>query len=278
MNQFGGSWTETKMKIVVDYAKAYLIIMNQQSWVKTLYFDGFAGSGLIEVDENNEAIKGTALRILDLNDPKPFDKYYFVEKDEKYKVTLNNIIKSDYPGKIKAAKVVEADCNDKLIAMAEFLKKNKSYRVLAFIDPYGMAVNWKSIEALQGLGIDLWILVPTGVGVNRLLKTDGNISEAWLTKLEKFLGLSEREIFDHFYYKTTISTLFGDETLINKEKSAVMKAGVLYTQQLKKVFKYVSESFVMRNSNNSIMYHFMMVTNNSAALNIANDISNLIKL
>ncbi len=272
MNQFGGNWTEAKMKIVVDYAQAYLTIMNQQAWAKTLYFDGFAGSGLIEVDEYNEAIKGTALRILDINNPKPFDRYYFVEKDEKHKVALDNIIKSDYPEKIKIAKVVEADCNDKLIAMTDFLKKNKSYRVLAFIDPYGMSINWKSIEALNGLGIDIWILVPTGLGVNRLLKTDGNISEAWLSKLEKFLGLSQSEIFNHFYYKTTISTLFGDETLINKEKSAVQKAGILYTQQLKKVFKYVSDSFVMRNSNNSIMYHFMMATNNAAALKIANDV------
>ncbi len=65
MNQFGGNWTEAKMKIVVDYAKAYLIIMNKQTWAKTLYFDGFAGSGLINANEKSEAIKGTALRILE---------------------------------------------------------------------------------------------------------------------------------------------------------------------------------------------------------------------
>ena len=39
-NVFGGSWTEMKMKIVVDYAKAYLKIMNKQTWAKTIYFDG----------------------------------------------------------------------------------------------------------------------------------------------------------------------------------------------------------------------------------------------
>ena len=41
---------------------------------------------------------------------------------------------------------------------------------LCFIDPYGMDLKWSSIEVLKGLGIDLWILVPTGIGVNRLLK------------------------------------------------------------------------------------------------------------
>jgi hypothetical protein len=38
------------------------------------------------------------------------------------------------------------------------------------------------------------------------------------------------------------------------------------------VFKYVSDPFVMRNRKNAIMYHFMMATNNPAALRITNDI------
>ena len=47
------------------------------------------------------------------------------------------------------------DCNNKLIDLAGFLKKNKNYKVLAFIDPYGMSVNWESLEALKGLSVDL---------------------------------------------------------------------------------------------------------------------------
>lgn len=31
-NQFGGSWTEAKMEIVVSYVKVYLTIMNKLSW------------------------------------------------------------------------------------------------------------------------------------------------------------------------------------------------------------------------------------------------------
>jgi len=256
MNQFGGNWTEAKMEIVVDYAKAYLIIMNKQAWVKTLYFDGFAGSGLIDSSDKEESIKGTALRILDINQPRPFDIYYFVEKDEKNKTALETKVNSDYFG--KNVHVVKADCNEKLVAMAKYLKENKKYRAFAFIDPYGMTVNWSSIEALKGLGIDFWILVPTGVGVNRLLiKNNQNIPEAWLVKLEKFLGLSRKEILAHFYSAKTTNTLFGEETSINKEVSAINKIGELYTKRLSTVFNYVSESFVLRNSNNSIMYHFI---------------------
>ena len=269
-NKFGGSWTEAKMEIVVSYAKAYLSIMSKQSWAKTIYFDGFAGSGIIETGENEEVKKGTALRILDIKKPMPFDIYYFVELNEVHKKQLEKRIQENYFG--RNAHIVQADCNDKLITMAEYLKENKSYRTLAFIDPYGMSVNWNSIEALKGLGVDLWILVPTGIGVGRLLKNNGEISKAWLTKLEKFLGLSKEQIINHFYKRQEVNTLFGAETIFEKEKNAVNKAGEIYRDRLNTVFKFVSESFVMRNTTNSIMYHFMMATNNPNALKIANEV------
>jgi len=84
MNQFGGDWTEEKMDIVVKYAAAYLTIMSKQDWVRTIYFDGFAGSGYIETGESDDLKKGTSLRILDISEPKPFDIYYFVELNCKY--------------------------------------------------------------------------------------------------------------------------------------------------------------------------------------------------
>ncbi len=216
MNQFGGSWTDEKMEIIVKYAGAYLTIMNKQSWVRTIYFDGFAGSGFIEHEESELTKKGTALRILDLS----------------------------YP-----------NC-----------------RALVYIDPYGMSINWSSIESLKGLGVDLWILVPTGLGVNRMLINDGKISDSWLQKLENFLGFSREEIMKHFYKSLTRQTLFGEETNIQKEKDAALLAGELYARKLKEVFSDVSKPYVMRNSQNSIMYHFMMAANNKSAIKIANEV------
>lgn len=72
MNQFGGNWTIQKIEIVVDYAKAYLTIMNKYPQFKTLYFDGSAGSGEIfkENETDIEIIKGTAIRVLEIVSPK----------------------------------------------------------------------------------------------------------------------------------------------------------------------------------------------------------------
>jgi len=274
MNLFGGDWTEQKIEMIVGYAKAYLTIMNKYPQFKLLYFDGFAGSGDISREGNKdlEGIKGAAVRILELAHPKTFDVYYFVEKNDSNKDELERTVQKKFPDKKDRCYVVNEDCNVKLRDMAFFLKENKNYRVLAFIDPYGMSLKWSSIEALRGLEIDFWILVPTGIGVNRLLKNDGNISDAWLNKLESFLGLSKEEIIKHFYKKQDVNTLFGEETTIEKEKGAVNRVGQLYKEKLKTVFKFVSDSFVMKNSTNSIMYHFMMATNNASGLRIANDV------
>lgn len=258
--------------MVVDYARAYLVIMNKYPWFKTLYFDGFAGSGDIYQENSTdfEAIKGTAIRVLEIDNPKHFDIYYFVEKDEPNKLQLEQTIKQHFPS--KQTFVVCEDCNAKLKSMAIFLQKNNYHRVLAFIDPYGMALEWTSIEALKGCGIDLWILVPTGIGVNRLLKKSGDISDAWLIRLEKFLGLEREQIINHFYTQRKEQTLFGEETITQKETDAIQKAGTLYRARLGEVFEFVSNPFPLKNSTGSIMYHFMMATNNKAALNIANDI------
>ena len=274
MKNFGGEWTEIKIEILIEYAKAYLVIMNKRSYWKLIYFDGFAGSGLIKkkFSDKIDTIYGAAKRILEIDKPKPFDIYYFVEKDNNtYNELIQNTIR-DYPKK-KIVPVKE-DCNKKLIAMAEFLKseKGKNHKVLAYVDPYGMQLEWESIKALEATPIDLWVLVPTGLGVNRLLKRNGRISESWYQKLEVFLGLPKEDIDKHFYNKISELTLFGTESYLEKENNAILKAGSLYKKRLSEVFKFVSEPYLLKNSQNTIMYHFYLASNNKYAVNISNDI------
>jgi len=276
MNQFGGNWTEMKIKMIVDYAKAYLTIMNKYPQFEVIYFDGFAGSGDISKDNTTDidSIKGAAIRILEIDQPKPFDMYYFVELNERNAEELKSTIRNTFIEKSKIAYIACEDCNNKLVSLSQYLRKRPNARVLAFIDPYGMAVNWSSIEVLKGLGIDLWMLVPTGIGVSRLLKGDGNIPDAWLNRLEKFLGITRQEIMKNFYKKQSYQDLFTSEpvTLQIKDRDTISKIHDLYKERLLTVFKYVSDAFVLRNSKSSVMYHFMMATNNPSALNIANDI------
>lgn len=272
MKQFGGDWTKTKIEILVEYAQAYLTIMRKRRKYKTLYFDGFAGSGSIVKDNkvNISVTIGAARRIVEIEHPMPFHEYYFVEKDPKTLDLLRENTKSAFPQKTIHA--VCDDCNKKLLDLANFLRNpvNGDYRTLAYVDPCGMQVEWRSIECLRGLSIDLWILVPTGMGVNRLLETNGNISPSWVERLEKFLGLTADEIKAYFYRK--VDTLFPEIQLVEKEKNAIERSAKLYKKRLEDVFEFVSKPFELRNSTGSPMYHLFLASNNATAVKIANDI------
>ncbi|XZF15953.1 three-Cys-motif partner protein TcmP [Chitinophagaceae bacterium MMS25-I14] len=272
MNNFGGDWTKNKIEILVEYARAYLTIMKERKFYSLLYFDGFAGSGFIVKNKklDVEVTVGAARRIIEISDPRPFDQYYFVEKDPMNFALLEKNTKVAFPD--KTIYTICDDCNKKLVDLATYLRnpKNKNVRTLAYVDPCGMQVEWNSIANLKGLSIDMWILVPTGLGVNRLLKKDGRISDAWLEKLEKFLGLSRTDIENHFYKKK--ATLFEDVTLIEKEKDAVEKSAKLYQNRLKEVFAHVSNPYELKNSSNSIMYHLYLTSNIKAGEKIASDI------
>lgn len=272
MNNFGGDWTKIKIEILVEYAKAYLSIMKSRKFFKLLYFDGFAGSGFIikNKKEKIDITVGAARRIIEISEPRPFDTYYFVEKDPKNFSLLEKNTKEAFPK--KAIHTICEDCNKKIIDLSNYLRNpvNKNVRTLAYIDPCGMQVEWRSIESLRGLPIDMWILVPTGLGVNRLLKKNGSISDAWLEKLEIFLGLEREEIEKKFYKKTP--TLFEDITHIEKEKDAIEKSAKIYQNRLKEVFDYVSKPYELKNSSNSIMYHLFLTSNNIYAEKIGSEI------
>lgn len=273
MNKFGGKWTEEKIGIVEDYAKAYLTIMNKHPYFKLIYFDGFAGSGSIQPceDAGYGSIEGAAARILSIEEPKTFDIYYFVEICPEYCDRLKAMSMSRFTR--RTVHIVPDDCNRKLLDLSKFLseEENKNYKVLAFIDPCGMQVEWSSIEALKNLWVDLWILVPTGVGVNRMLTRNGQISKSWMEKLQIFLGIPFDEIESIFYAESQQQTLFGDQERF-KIDNAIQKAGDLYSRRLRTLFEYVSDPYVLRNSKNSPMYHFILATDKKAGLNIANDV------
>ena len=103
---WGGKWTEEKLDAFEKYVKAYLTIMNSyrdaRGW-KLLYFDGFAGSGTRNHEEQTQEVQeamdlfgqevtvedfnvyqGAAERVVKIEGDgvRSFDHYYFVDKIE----------------------------------------------------------------------------------------------------------------------------------------------------------------------------------------------------
>jgi three-Cys-motif partner protein len=196
--------------------------------------------------------------------------YYFVEKKKSLAEALNNKIKTEFSD--KKCYVQSSDCNIKLVDLSRFLRsdKGKAYKVLGFIDPKGMQLEWKSLEGFRGLPVDLWILNPTS-GANRLLVKNKEIDRSWLNRLKLFLGMEEKDIIEHFYKKR--ATLFGDDLI--KDNDPINKLHELYASRIAgNIFKYVSNPKVLRNNPGSPLFHFFMATNNEIALRIANSVVN----
>ncbi len=281
LNRFGGKWTRMKIEILVEYAEAYLQIMKDRKYWKLLYFDGFAGTGFITHGrkQKSDLTIGAAKRIIEIDSPRSFDGYYFVELDPKKIEELKKNTKDAYQDKRDKIFICKEDCNVKLTDMSNHIKSNerKYDKVLAYIDPCGMQLNWSSLEALRGIDADVWILVPTGMGVTRLLTKSGDISDAWLKKLEFFLGLDRSEILPFSYDKKKVRTLFGEIERVQKKEQVNKMASELYQKRLKDVFKYVTNPLPLRNRKGWIMYHLIFVSNNKTAHKIASDILNKYK-
>lgn len=291
---WGGDWTIQKLDAFEKYVNAYLTIMNKYrdayDW-KLIYFDGFAGSGTKDNDENSELLnelfsdnhfdeldvyKGSAERILNIVQ-RGFDFYYFIDKDEK----SNNILKERLLETTN--KYVQNqlnfranDANQEIVKLANALHQNSKYKSLVLLDPFGMQIKWQTIELLKDTGTDLWILIPTGVIVNRLLDRKGKLKS--IEKLTSFFGMSEDIIRNSFYKSAKANTLFGEEEIIQKIEEPIKKIAELYIDKLKNCFKFVTEhSLVLYNSKNVPIYHFAFASNNENAKKIAGQIIKTLK-
>jgi three-Cys-motif partner protein len=282
--EWGGHWTQQKLDAFTKYVSAYLTILKKHPHWKTIYFDGFAGSGNRKSDKksnvyhqlhltqnDDEVYKGAAERILNTPSDQSFDYYYFVDLNE---TSLNKLQSKLENSPITEGKILEfraGDANKQIIKLAHALKSGK-FAALIFLDPFGMQIDWSSIEQLKGTRSDLWILVPTGVIVNRLLDKAGKLTH--LEKLESFFGLSEAEIRARFYKREQVTTLFGEpEEIVAKVSQPIQKIAELYIERLNTIWTEVTKTpLVLKNSMNTPIFHFVFASNNKTGLKIAKDI------
>ncbi|MBM3404325.1 MAG: three-Cys-motif partner protein TcmP [Bacteroidetes bacterium] len=280
---WGGSWTEKKLDAFSKYVWAYISIMKRNKYWKTIYFDGFAGSGnrkdkrnsklyqqLHFTSEEESGYKGAAERVLNLKDGLTFDYYYFIDKDESTIKKLEKNLNKKCDLKDKRLVFKSGDANKWVTELAKALRTNK-YAALIFLDPFGMQINWDSISSLTDTRSDIWILVPTGIIVNRLLDRKGELKH--IEKLESFFGLPEEEIKEYFYHLKTENTLFGDEEIIFKITRPIEKIARLYVRQLKTIWTHVTENPLrLSNSKGVPIFHLVFASNNKQAAKIANQI------
>lgn len=283
---WGGPWTEKKLDAFSKYVWSYLTILKEQPQWKTIYFDGFAGSGerknptpesealyrqLRLTEEEESVYKGAAERVLTLKDGLVFDFYYFVEASHQSLDMLKARLKALPNSKKTRLNFKLGDCNKWLRELSTALQNSK-YAALVLLDPFGMQINWSSIASLKGTRSDVWILVPTGVIINRLLYRNGQLEH--LERLQSFFGLSESEIKSEFYKTETTLNLFGEhDEVVTKVVKPIEHIMTLYVRQLKTIWRHVTEEPLRLNDTKGRpLFHLVFASNNANALRIAKDI------
>lgn len=278
---FGGDWTTEKLKRVQEYLRAYVIALKRQKF-HLLYIDAFAGTGYrtlrhddnqaellfpdLVLPDSENFVNGSARNALEVNPP--FNEYIFIEKDP-VRCTELEKLRNEFPLLSGSIQIVNAEANSYLLDLCrgvEWMRRGR--RAVLFLDPFGMQVEWNTIQAIaETHAIDLWILFPLGIGVNRLLRRDGNIEPAVRNRLDLLFGTNNW--YDVFYETSTTEDLFGEQTLTRKVGNFESIARY-FVDRLRTVFAGVAENpLPLYNSRNNPLYLLCFAAGNPRGAPIA---------
>ncbi len=284
---FGGEWTRIKLEVVRRYLEAYQTALKNQPF-NTIYIDAFAGTGYYlprqdakhvatllpqlvepEVIQLRDGSVRNALKV----DPR-FQKYIFIEYDERKAAALEGL-KTEFPDRAADITIVTQDANTYLQRLCNQADWHR-YRAVLFLDPFGMQVSWETLMAIANTqAMDMWLLFPLGVAVNRMLTRDGEIPLAWQTRLDQMFGTHDWH--QAFYRESPQQSLFDEAPRV--EKVATLEAiGTYFVERLRTIFPAVAQPRPLFNSTNNPLYLLCFAVGNpkptaiGAALGIANHI------
>jgi three-Cys-motif partner protein len=254
VNRFGGDWTDEKLRHVEEYLRAYATALKNQPF-RLAYIDAFAGTGYREIEspdlstpymfpdfedeDSRRYVAGSAQIALEC-EPR-FDKFVFIERDAQALGKLEQL-GAEYPHLEDDITLVNEDANAWLKRMCDISKPKlrkfwSTNRAVAFLDPFGMQVEWETIKAIASTkAIDVWVLFPLGVAVNRLLTKSGEIPNGWQTRLNKIFGTEDW--YDEFY--DIQENLFGEG--VPKKVTNMARIGEYYNERLSEIFSGVTEN------------------------------------
>ncbi len=287
-------WTEKKLAALEGYLTAYRKIFDKGRWArkyKTIYVDGFAGTGERTDAESEPEVqqgygpndifgqpfespkietrrprRGSARVVLELKSP--FDYYLFVEKNSTRASQLSALIAREYTELEPRTRVKVGDAN---AVISEWCGSTDwgSHRAVVFLDPYGMSVDWSTIECIAATrAIDLWILFPLGAGLNRMLTRGKKPPDSWIARIDRILGTKAWQ--DIFYKELVEQGLFEEEVTRIVKTATFASMTEFFLKRLESVFQGVSpEAMALTNSTGNPLYMLCFAAGNRIGAPIA---------
>lgn len=219
-----GTWTTEKLDYVRRYIYMFETSMRGKPWRRRSYIDLYAGTGKYRTEENGEIHLGSTL--LALTTEYPFTHYYFAENDPDNLKALKQRCQSV----TSRIKFYEGDANQQVNEIVKEILAVDKQRIpdqwsslnLAFLDPDGLELEWKTIETLAKVNKMDLIVYYSQWGLNLNLKKCYQAKGQ--TTIDKFFGDDEwRRIFEKWKLKDSIAGIHRD--LIDYYKSKLHALG-----------------------------------------------------
>src|SRR5690348_11312324 len=129
-----GIWSEVKLDILKEYAKAYSTILAAQTTprLEHVYVDAFAGAGIHLSKATNDLMQGSPLNPPNVRPP--FREYHLIDIKAERIEHLRRLV-----GPRNDVFLYRGDCNKILLEKVLTRVKYESYRRgLCILDPYGL--------------------------------------------------------------------------------------------------------------------------------------------
>lgn len=255
-----GYWTEVKLDILRDYARAYSKILSQQQAISHYaYIDGFAGAGTHISRTKGKQIEGSPAIALGI-EPR-FSHYHLIDMDPKRAAQL----RQRAAGRTDVS-VYEGDCNTVLLQQVFPRCRYDQYRrALCLLDPYELNPNWEVVRTagqMQSIEIFLNFMI-MDANMNVFRKNPDKVPAAQIERMNTFWG---DETWRQAAYVSQRG-LFPDI----EEKASNEAVVAAYQKRLKEVagFKYVPNPMPMRNAKGAVIYYLFFASHKQAGERIA---------
>ena len=265
-----GYWSEIKLDIINQYAKAYsqilsTRILSNQKKLFHVYIDAFAGSGKHISRTTGNFVSGSPEIALSI---KPsFKEFYFIDIDGAKVAELEKKV-ANRP----EAHVLEGDCNTRLLNDIFPHVAYKDYkRALCLLDPYGLDLKWEvMLNAGQMKSIEILLNFPVmDINRNALWINPENLKPTYIARMNSFWG-------DDSWRKAAYAQQLDFDGKVNFLKLRNEDIAYAFKKRLEEVagFAYVSPPLPMRNSNNAVVYYLFHASQQRVAEKIIEDIFN----
>jgi three-Cys-motif partner protein len=267
-----GEWVKEKLFYVKRYIDIFEVAMRDKNWRRRIFIDLFSGPGKCIIRDTNEYILGSP--ILALQTQYPFTDYFFADLDSQNIESLK--------ARSKASKVSNAhisfavgDANQQVYEIVstitgfdkKFVQGLLPCLNLAFLDPEGLELEWKTVEALAGMKRMDLIIHYSQNGLTRNLERCSSSQEE--TIIDKFFGDRYwRNVYKNVLEKKEMIGIH--RALIDYYKSKLRDLGYVVINDSEEIIR---EPLIRNTKRKAPLYRLIFASKHSLGNKIWNEVT-----